>query len=182
MKAFLFSAIGYCGLTFAIAWTAHAQDADQAAWLKHQVGQWKAELKLWPGGAESEPIVFEASETNEMLGDNWIIVNFKGEFGGQAFRGHGVVGFDSRNERFVATWVDSVNGFMSQYEGTYDASSKSVVLTGKELDPNNGDLVAGKQIRTIKDDNTRVVESYQKPEGSDEFTKVMEITFTRKSD
>ncbi len=158
---------------------AQGQDADQAAWLQHNVGKWKAELKMWPQGEEGEPIIFGATETNEMLGANWIIAKFAGEFGGQSFQGHGVYGFDAKRNCFVATWVDSANGFMSQYEGKYDASTKSVELTGKEIDPNSGDLVDGKQVRSIKDENTRVVVSYQKPEGDGDFVKVMEITFTR---
>jgi Protein of unknown function (DUF1579) len=68
---------------------------------------------------------------------------------------------------------------MSQYEGKFDASTKSVELTGKEIDPSSGELVEGKQIRSIKDKNTRVVVSYQKPAGEKEFAKVMEMTFTR---
>ena len=159
--------------------TVQAQDADQSAWLKHNVGKWKAELKMWPQGEEGEPIVFEAIETNEMLGENWIIAKFEGEFGGQAFQGHGVYGFDAKRNCFVATWVDSANGFMSQYEGKYDAGSKSVELIGKEIDPNSGELVEGKQVRSMKDERTRVVVSYQKPVVGDEFAKSMEITFTR---
>lgn len=158
---------------------AYGQDFDHAAWLKQNAGKWNATLKMWPQGADGEPIVFEAKETNERLGENWIIVNFEGEFGGQPFQGHGVYGFDAKRNLFVATWVDSVNGFMSQYEGKYDRAKNAVVLSGKELDPNTGELVDGRQERTNTDDNTRTVASFQKLNGVDEFTKVMEITFTR---
>ncbi len=105
-----------CGLLFA-GLSAQAQDDSATDWVKHDIGKWKAELKMWPQGEGGDPIVFHATENNEMLGDNWIVSNFEGEFGGQAFEGHGVYGFDTKKNCCVATWVDSVNGFMSHYEG-----------------------------------------------------------------
>lgn len=158
---------------------ARAQDADALARIKPDVGKWTAELKMWPQGEDGEPVVFEATETNELLGENWIISNFEGEFGGQAFKGHGIYGFDARKNCFVATWVDSVNGFMSQYEGKIDADSGSLVLLGKELDPASGELVDGKQVRSPPEANRRTVISFQKPAGADEFVKVMEMMLTR---
>ena len=168
-----------CGLLFA-GLSAQAQDDSATDWVKHDIGKWKAELKMWPQGESGDPIVFHATENNEMLGDNWIVSSFEGEFGGQAFEGHGVYGFDTKKNCFVATWVDSVNGFMSHYEGKLDVDSNSLELFGKEIDPNTGELVDGKQIRSFKSNDSRLVISYQKPAGADEFVKVMEMTFTRR--
>ena len=155
-----------------------AQEHSPAEWLRGEVGEWKIELKIMPPREGGEPIVFEAREVNELFGENWIVSNFEGEFGGHPFKGHGVYGFDLKRNCYIATWVDSVNGFMSRYEGQYDPASKSVVMLGQEIDPNSGELVEGKQVRSA-DGDRRTIVSFQKFEGDDDFTKAMEVRLTR---
>jgi hypothetical protein len=177
----------FCALSVALIFivsiaVASAQEDTAPAWLKKDVGKWKAELKYFPNGPDGEPITFEATETNSLLGENWIVSDFAGEFGGMPFKSHGVYGFDARKNAMVGTWVDSANGFMSQYEGKKLDDADSFELIGQEIDPNTGELVEGRQVRTVKDDQTRIVISYQKPEGSDEFIKVMEMTLRKQPD
>jgi hypothetical protein len=51
-------------------------------------------------------------------------------------------------------------------------------MLGKEIDPNSGELVEGKQVRSA-DGDRRTVISFQKFEGDAEFTKAMEVHLTR---
>lgn len=159
-----------------------SQTEDESAILQQEVGKWKAELKMWIAGPDSEPMTFEGVETNEMLGENWVLTNFEGNFGGTEFKGHGVFGYDLRKEKFISTWVDSVNGFMSTAEGSYDPETKMITTSGKDLDPMSGELVDGRQTKEVKEDGSRVATMYVKPDGSDDYVKMMEITYTRKDD
>lgn len=159
-----------------------AQDEVNLEWLKQDVGAWNIEMKYWPNGPQGEPIVFEAVETNALLGDNWIISDVTAEFGDTSFRSHGVYGFDVKKRKVVGTWVDSANGFMSRYEGKRDEKTNTIEWVGQEIDPTTGELVEGKQIRTVQDADTRTITSFQKPEGSDEFVKVVEMTLRRQKD
>lgn len=177
-----FRALSVASVVVASVAVVTAQENTAPAWLQKDVGKWKAELKYFPNGPDGEPITFEATETNSLLGENWIISDFVGEFGGMPFKSHGVYGFDARENAFVGSWVDSANGYMSRYKGKQLAEPGSFELIGQVIDPNTGELVEGRQVRTVKDDSTRIVSSYQKPEGSDEFVKIMEMTLRKQTD
>src|SRR5262245_51395340 len=85
--------------------------------LKKDVGVWDAtvETTMAPGG---KPSVSKGVETNALLGDGlWLIQDFKGEFAGVPFQGHGVAGYDSSKKKYVGTWVDSMSTGLSTTEG-----------------------------------------------------------------
>src|SRR5207237_6024874 len=74
--------------------------------LKKDVGVWDAtvETTMEPGG---KPNVTKGVETNTLLGGGlWMVQDFKGEFMGVPFQGHGVAGYDPFKKKYVGTWVD----------------------------------------------------------------------------
>ncbi len=151
-----------------VAW---GQD-DEAKFLKDSVGKWNAEIKMW-AGPDQEPMTSKGSETNEMLGENWLVSNFEGDFGGAEFKGVGIIGFDSENKKLVNHWIDSMTPVMAKFEGPYDAKTKTVTMTG-EMEGQQG-----KHVTVIKDAKTRVFTMYSKATDAKDFTKVMEITYTK---
>ena len=145
--------------------------------LMEDVGTWDAEMKIWMGGPDTEPMVEKGSETNRMLGGFWLISNFKGSFGGMEFQGLGTFGYDPKTEKYVGSWMDSNSPNISHMEGTYDKSSKTMTMkmasTGMDGQPQEGKSVT---VRTGKD--TRLFTMYQK--AGDDYVKQMEIKYTRR--
>ena len=146
--------------------------SDEMATLKDSVGKWKAELKMFdPSGGEAGTST--GTEVNEMIGDNWLISRFEADFQGQPFKGVGLIGYDGDAKKYINHWVDSMGATMANFSGTYDAKTKTMTMTGKDQ------MGEGKHTTLIKDAKTRVFTMYSKPDGTDDFVKVMEITYTK---
>ena len=146
--------------------------------LKKDVGVWEAKGKMFIPGAPA-PMEFAGEETNEMLGDLFVITDFRGNFGGMDFRGHGRLGFNPETKKFESTWFDVTNPWAMTGEATYHESTKTLTTETKSKDPATGNDSPGKSTMEYKDDDTRVMTAYNV--GADgEMVKTMEITYTRK--
>lgn len=145
--------------------------------LKHEEGTWDATVKVWANGPDAEPITSKATETNRMIGEMWLISEFKGTFGDQAFTGHGMFGYDPEKKKYVASWIDSMLPSIAMLEGEYDESKKTMtyLMDGKGMD---GKPQKSKLVTVQPDKNTRTMTMLSEVEG--EFVKTMEIAYTRK--
>ena len=147
--------------------------------LKKDVGVWDAtvETMMAPGG---KPNVSKGVETNTLLGDGlWLIQDFRGEFAGTPFQGHGIAGYDPSKKKYVGTWVDSMSTGLSTTEGTYDPKTKTMTARFEGLGP-DGTLTKMRTTSEWKDANTRVFTMYS-PAGQGEEFAMMKITYKRRS-
>ncbi len=152
---------------------------EQHQLLKKDVGTWHAAGKMWMPGVE-EPMEFEGTEVNKMVGELWVYTDFHGEVGGVEFHGHGRSGFNIETEKYEATWFDSMQPFVMTMSGTYDAESETMNSMSDGRD-DMGNPKKGKSTLHYKDENTRVMTMYAaSPDGGDEWVKEMEIIYTRK--
>src|SRR5215510_5656338 len=91
----------FFGLTVLLhASLASAQDVNVAKHLKRDVGTWNVVMKMF-GDPNGEPAVSKGTETNVMLGDVWLIGQFKGQIMGSSFEGLRQTGFDPEKKKFV---------------------------------------------------------------------------------
>lgn len=124
--------IAIAGLSMALlagtAWLS-AQEAPAAghAWLDQLAGEWETEgeVVLDPG---QPPIKSKGSESFRRLGDYWAVSDVKGTFMDMPFSAVFTLGYDPGKKRFVGTWVDSSSSYLWHYEGTLDASGKTLTL------------------------------------------------------
>lgn len=146
--------------------------------LKNDVGTWDASVEAWmtPGGS---PSVSKGVETNTMgPGGFWLITEFKGDFMGTPFTGHGTAGYDPIKGKYVSTWVDSMSPGLNIGESTYDAANKTMTGTMDGLDM-SGRPTKSKVVSMWKADGSRVFEMYSRgPDGKDALA--MRITYTKK--
>jgi len=159
---------------------AGAQPTPHHKLLAKDAGIWDASIKIWTSGPGSEPTVSKGVETNTMLGDHWLVTEFKGDFGGQAFEGRGQLGYDKNKGKFVSTWIDTMNTEIMLLEGDLDENTHTLTMSGKGKDP-AGKPYEAKEVSERKADDTRVFTMFMKSaETKDELVKVMEITYTRR--
>jgi hypothetical protein len=145
--------------------------------LKAQTGTWDATMEAWmqPG---APPMTSTGVETNTLLAGMWLITDFKGDFGGTPFQGHGILGFDAVKKKYVSTWVDSMSVGPSQGEATYDPAAKT--MTGWMEGPDmTGHVSKMKNVSEQKDPDTRVFTMFMPgPDGKD--VPGMRITYKRR--
>ena len=147
--------------------------------LQYDIGEWVAKGKMWMPDVP-QPIEFEGIETNTMVGELWSVSDFKGNFGGMEFHGHGSTGYNPDTKKFEGTWFDAMSPYMTRMTGTYDEATKTLTMESVGVVPGIGEK-KGKSTLVHKDENTRVMTMFAAdPEGGDKMVKEMEIIYTRK--
>src|SRR5215472_3416744 len=85
--------------------------------LKEEVGDWDATVEmLTPPGIPPST----GEEKCTLMGGLWVITDFRGDFAGHPFYGHGTIGWNPIKKKYVSTWVDSMATSIGFGESTYD--------------------------------------------------------------
>jgi hypothetical protein len=141
-------------------------------------GVWDADITMTAPGqpaAKSKGV-----ETNRLVGGKWLISDFKGEFFGAPFEGHGVNGYDAKKAKYVATWVDTMSVHIDLLEGSYDEKSRTLTLNADSEEPGSGKPMKMRLETQFKDDDTRTFTEFLQMDGQKEFVKFMEIKYTKR--
>jgi hypothetical protein len=103
------------------------QPQKEHEWLKQLVGEWDydAEMTMEPGKA---PMLTSGTEITRPVGGFWTISEATGQVMGAPFKGVMTLGFNPADEKYVGTWVDSMQNRMWQYTGTVDQAGKKLTL------------------------------------------------------
>jgi len=148
--------------------------------LKNDVGTWDAIMKLYVDGPDAEPTEHRAVETNEMLGEFWLMSRLEYEMLGQRMNGRGQFGYDPVRGKFVGTWCDSGSPYMSTLEGEWNADRKSWTYMLKGRDE-TGNPTAGKLVTTLRDRDHKTLTMYMVVPGQDvEYVKMMDVEYSRR--
>lgn len=140
--------------------------------LKLAEGTWNAVLEM-PGSAPTKGV----SEMKMSLGGFWLVDNFRCDFDGMKFEGCGTTGYDPIKGRYVSTWIDNMNPAMTVTEGTFDAKTRTLTMTGDGYD-HRGAKVKVRTALIHKDADMVVFEMHQTGADGKE-DKVLTITYTR---
>lgn len=154
--------------------SADAQDLPAAStvtkqhqFLKMFAGQWN--VKSEGVMAEGQPAVpMSGKIDSQLLGDFWVVNRMKSEVAGMSFSGIQTVGFDSKKNKYVGTWIDTTADFMWKYEGFVDESGKKLILeaTGPDM-MNPAETRLYRDAYEFKDKNTIITtSSAQKDDGT----------------
>ncbi len=152
--------------------------------LADLAGEWKQSLKIWhePGG---EPVLMEGKVTNTMiLGGRFL--ESRGVSGEEPMQTEGVniIGFDRRYGHYTIILMDSWGTYYVTAAGTFDDSSRTIVMSGEAMNPVLGHLEEYDMILRFTDKDTYVFEivftDKEHTKGADSF-KMVEITCSRMS-
>lgn len=142
--------------------------------LAQTVGKWKVTSKMWMG--PGEPQVSEATSVREMiLNGRFLQEKFEGTVMGMPFQGIGITGYDNVNDKYWATWMDSMTTWLTTMEGERDGDT--VVWHGEGPDPMTGGTAKMKMVATNHGKDKTVVEFYEMHGG--EEVRTMELTYER---
>jgi len=146
--------------------------------FKQDAGTWDATVETFmaPG---APPMTSKAVETNILgCGGLCLVTEFKGDFGGMPFDGHGTNTYDVAKKKYVGSWTDSMSTGLLIGESTYDPAKK--VVTGYMEGPDmTGKVVKSKSVVEYKADGSRVFTMYNKtPDGKE--VAGMRITYVKR--
>ena len=184
MKRLMFVgvAVGVSCLALAVkAQDSKSDDQSPYKLLATEEGVWDADIKMMVPGADGkiETTTSKGVETNRMLAGKWLISDFKGEMFGSKFEGHGTNGYDAKKNKYIATWVDTMSVHIDTLEGTYDEKTKTLTLNSESETPDGKPMKMRLETR-FNVDGTRTFSLYAKEDGQKDFTKGMEIQYTKR--
>ena len=145
--------------------------------FKQDVGTWDATVESFmaPG---APPMTSKGVETNTLgCGGLCLVTDFKADFGGMPFDGHGTTTYDPAKKKYVGSWTDSMSAGLSIAESTHDAAKKVVTssMTGPDM---TGKVVTMKGVTEYKADGSRVFSMYNQADGKDALG--MRITYVKR--
>lgn len=186
LRPLTFLAVSLLSLTASTVLAADHGEAPQLtmgdghAALRHEVGTWDAETKVWMG-PDSTPTTSQGTETNRMLGKFWVIGTYESELFGTPFHGQSQVGYDPATKKYIGTWIDSMSSSLNRLEGTMKGNK--LTMYSKGIDPATGKEKVTKMVSTYPDANHKTFVSYDPVPGKkDEWRKTMEITYTKREE
>lgn len=118
-------------------------------------GHWEGTLKMWMGAPD--PMVSEAKEDVESLGELWTVSHMQTTIMGMPFEGSAVLGYDTDKKAFVGTWIDSMTTHITSMEGRWDAEKKAIVME-YEMDMGSGPMQMRSE--TVQDGDSYVSSFY----------------------
>jgi hypothetical protein len=161
------------------AWMAASTPGDMHKMLAKDDGEWDGEVTQWMDPA-APPQKSKSTASNKMiLGGRFQMSEHSGCFGGMPFEGVSLVGYDNLKKVFTTNWIDNMGTMMMHLEGTWDAASKTIKLSGNCTNPMDGKQMPIREEFTYMDDNTQKMTMYGPDMKGKEF-KMMEIVYKRK--
>lgn len=160
-------------------WMTKNQPGEAQKLLAGRAGEWNLEVKSWMD-PKGPPMVTKATASAKMIMDGrYLQETTTGDMGGAPFSGMGFTAYDNMTKKYKGTWIDSMSTGIFTCEGTYDAATKSMTMTGETFEPMAGKVVPVKAVTRFVDDKSHVFEWWGPAPGSTEMFKSMEITYTR---
>jgi len=161
------------------AWIESLKPGESHKRLERFVGEWNVEMKMYPGGPGSEPMVTKGtSKIKWILGDRYLEEEFKGSMMGQPYEGRGLQGYNNTRNMYEATWASSMDTHIYTMKGTWPPDSNVINLYGEMDEPTLN--VYGRTVNyrtTIIDKDHHKFEIFDLAARPD--YKVIEITYTR---
>lgn len=99
-------------------------------WLKQFEGEWVAHSKSI-ATPDQPSIECQATISNRMLGEFWVVSESKGEVGGGKMLAIQQIGYDPKTKKYIGTWIDNVMNHLWHYEGSVDESGKKLSLVAE---------------------------------------------------
>ena len=141
--------------------------------LKQMEGEWDATMDFM--GMESK-----GTYTCKVgMGGLWLTQDYAGNFMGQDFTGHGILGYDPAKKKYVGTWIDSMVTSLDLMAGTYDEGKKELTMAQKGVDPASGQEVDMRNVTRFVDKDHMTFEMHVGQPGGEEAA-AFTIEYVRK--
>ena len=113
------------------AWHEASTPGAEHAMLKSLVGKWKVTSKSWESEGSKPEETVGTSTFKSIMGGRFVQQDFKGKMMGMPYEGTGMLGFNNITKKFESSWYDSMSTASMNFEGTYDAATKTISEAGE---------------------------------------------------
>jgi hypothetical protein len=97
-------------------------------------GTWDLDVTVIEPGPGAPPMTVKGVEVNTIMpswtNDKWVISDYRTMFMGRPFEQHGILGYDTNKEKYVSSWVKSVQANLGTFEGSYDNETYTLTIEG----------------------------------------------------
>lgn len=129
-------------------------------WLQQMVGEWKTDTEAYmePG---KPPVHSKGAVSVRPVGSFWTVSEIKDTMMNMPFSGQMTFGYDPTKKKYVATAVNNITNQLWLYEGTVDATGKTLTLETEGNCPKQpGKLLKFKDVIEFPDKNHQTFTSY----------------------
>lgn len=148
------------------------------------VGTWNVDAQFFMA-PDAPPVEAKGTEVIEATGPFWVTSKLEMEMppmepGAPAmpYTGRSTLGYEPSKGKFVGTWIDSFNPYMSHMAGDYHADKKMLACTGEGYMPAFQQVCPFRVTNTENDDGTVTFEMFVTVPGGPEV-KMFIFQYTR---
>ncbi|RCH55739.1 hypothetical protein DJ568_07595 [Mucilaginibacter hurinus] len=147
--------------------------------LAQYSGEWTGEMSTWLYPQSSAQRLPLAVVDKMILGNRFMQMTINGTITGTPFECLITLGYSTTNQRFTTTNLDNLGTGTVTLTGYWVSPRKTIELFGDMPTPENTDVVHLRQLINFVDNDTYVIEYFDKRAGQQEF-KNREFRFKRK--
>jgi hypothetical protein len=149
-------------------------------WLQQFVGEWETEAEITMDPSQP-PMKGKGTESVRALGGFWVVGEGTGTMEGMPGTMKSVLtlGYDPAAKKYIGSWIDSMTSTYWKYEGSVDASGKTLTLDTEGPCPMKPGLVKFKEVTEFKDKDHRVFTSSILGDDG-KWTKMVTVNYRRK--
>jgi hypothetical protein len=158
-------------------YTAYMTPGAMQKMLAASDGKWSEDISLWMDPKQPPTKSTGTCENKMILGGRYQQANITGSFAGAPYEAQYIIGYDNILQLFFCSYVDNMGTGVLNMEGPYDPATKTITLTGTEMDPMSGKDMTMRETIQLVDDHTQVIAMYDITGGKN--LKNMEIKLKR---
>jgi hypothetical protein len=141
-------------------WTDYMTPGDMQKMLASADGKWTEDIAVRMDPSQPPSKSTGTAENKMILGGRYQQANITGSFNGMPFEAQSIIGYDNMKKVFISSWIDNMGTGILYMEGPYDAATKTITLTGTEMDPMTGKEMKMRETIKMVDDHTQVMKMY----------------------
>lgn len=184
MKHFFYSAIVILLMTATAKaqnqdpWTEYMTPSSVHTLLKQYEGSFKMDISMYMGDGKEPTIITVNSKHIMLLGGRFLELKQQGNMMGMDYESIITLGFNNIDKKFALTTITTMGTATLSLSGNWNDKSKSAILFGTLTNPVSKNNITIKQVVTFVDNDTILIESYDK-EGDNLEKKTVQYKLSR---
>jgi Protein of unknown function (DUF1579) len=162
-------------------WKKAATPGEMHKKMDDMVGTFDADVRMWMDPSKPPEDSKGTSVNTWVLGNRFVETRHEGTMMGEPFNGIGYTGYDNVQKKYVGTWMDNGGTGIMNSTCALDASGKSMTCKASFWDAMSGKPNTMELKTTWVDHDHHTMEMWGTHQPGGKKTKMMEITYTRKS-
>lgn len=155
-------------------WTVYMTPSSIHELLSKYESEFQMEIEM---SGLTEPVIIHSSH-KMILGGRFLELKQKGEMMGMDYESTYTIGYNTIDQTFSMTTITNMGTGTLALQGQWSEETKTATLYGKLTNPVSQKTINVKQIVTFLDDNTILIESFDK-EGANPEKKTVQYKFIR---